>query len=400
MTEHICQKNEECILRNMNKVMFKRRLDIIFVFIFCSLLALPALFMNYSNGISSSENRVLASFPKTVVDGKINDKFTDEFTEWFRDHMGLRDQLIGTYAQIQFKVFDRTLNYSDLYIGQKGDLIGLTSEMVIDYQHLNRRNEEELASLANSYQLISDWLSQRDVQFYYVQCYDKHSIINSDRMKNGLNSINKESKTDQLIHYLLDNTTVPVISLKECMLNTKDEYRAYSKWGDPWHWSQRGGIIAYREIMQRFNQDNSGAFQILEDSDFDISYTDQGMIIGSSVHCVDELEDFRVKNPCAYIDDTVDMGQFACDNRNHVWKNPNAKSDKKILIIGDSYIHTYIINYIAESFQETWGIRLEYITDIDKAVEMADPDIVIIERAERVDCDYLISRFASKLNQK
>jgi len=62
-------------------------------------------------------------------------------------------------------------------------------------------------------------------------------------------------------------------------------------------------------------------------------------------------------------------------------------------------MNTYIIDYVAESFQETWGIRLEHITEFDEAIKMAKPDIVILECAERVDCNYLINRFAGKLVQ-
>lgn len=377
----------------------KQKISIIFIALFCIMLSLPLLFTNYKKSVSETENRTLAAFPKLMKDGERNDAWTSEFTDWFGDHLGFRDQLIGTYAKAQFYAFDRTLNYSDLYRGEKGDLLGFTKDMILDYQRLDRRTEEELVQLGNSYQNISDWLKEQGIQFYYVQCYDKHSIIEQDRMKKGMHPVVEESKTDQLVRYLQENTDITILPLKKCMLEADDRYVTYSKWGDPWHWSQRGGIIAYREIMNMLNQNNQDSIRVLSDDDFNITYTDQGMTISSSLHQVDMEENFVMKERQNYLDQDVDMGTFGSDDRNHVWKNPSAASDKKILIYGDSYMNTYIIDYVAESFQETWGIRLEHITEFDEAIKMAKPDIVILECAERVDCNYLINRFAGKLVQ-
>lgn len=377
----------------------KQKISIIFIALFCIMLSLPLLFTNYKKSVSETENRTLAAFPKLMKDGERNDAWTSEFTDWFGDHLGFRDQLIGTYAKAQFYAFDRTLNYSDLYIGEKGDLLGFTKDMILDYQRLDRRTEEELVQLGNSYQNISDWLKEQGIQFYYVQCYDKHSIIEQDRMKKGMHPVVEESKTDQLVRYLQENTDITILPLKQCMLDADESYVTYSKWGDPWHWSQRGGIIAYREIMNMLNQNNQDSIRVLSDDDFNITYTDQGMTISSSLHQVDMEENFVMKERQNYLDQDVDMGTFGSDDRNHVWKNSSAASDKKILIYGDSYMNTYIIDYVAESFQETWGIRLEHITEFDEAIKMAKPDIVILECAERVDCNYLINRFAGKLVQ-
>ena len=377
----------------------KQKISIIFIALFCIMLSLPLLFTNYKKSVSETENRTLAAFPKLMKDGERNDAWTSEFTDWFGDHLGFRDQLIGTYAKAQFYAFDRTLNYSDLYIGEKGDLLGFTKDMILDYQRLDRRTEEELVQLGNSYQNISDWLKEQGIQFYYVQCYDKHSIIEQDRMKKGMHPVVEESKTDQLVRYLQENTDITILPLKQCMLDADESYVTYSKWGDPWHWSQRGGIIAYREIMNMLNQNNQDSIRVLSDDDFNITYTDQGMTISSSLHQVDMEENFVMKERQNYLDQDVDMGTFGSDDRNHVWKYPSAASEKKILIYGDSYMNTYIIDYVAESFQETWGIRLEHITEFDEAIKMAKPDIVILECAERVDCNYLINRFAGKLVQ-
>ena len=126
-------------------------------------------------------------------------------------------------------------------------------------------------------------------------------------MKKGMHPVVEESKTDQLVRYLQENTDITILPLKQCMLDADESYVTYSKWGDPWHWSQRGGIIAYREIMNMLNQNNQDSIRVLSDDDFNITYTDQGMTISSSLHQVDMEENFVMKERQNYLDQDVDI---------------------------------------------------------------------------------------------
>lgn len=91
---------------------------------------------------------------------------------------------------------------------------------------------------------------------------------------------------------------------------------------------------------------------------------------------------------------------YSDDQRHKYYVNENVDNDTRILIIGDSYFDGYIIDDIAESFNETimlWNEYTRYISDI---VEVYQPDIVILEAAERVDISNEIIAGAEIIDNK
>lgn len=377
--------------------MLKKIYNIVFVALFMAVISIPLIKTNWtSGGVSEDENRNLASAPQLVVDGKLNNKFTAEAESWFMDHMGLRKDLIDFNAKMQYEVFGRMLNQSNYYIGRYGDLNYATEAMIIDYAHLNLRTETDVARIGNSYQKISDWLENKGIQFYYVQCWDKHSIY-PEQFMSSINQVGDISKTDQIINYLRNNTTVNVLSLKEPLIESKKDYEVYSNWGDPSHWSSRGAYIGYRYIMQEVNKYNDNIYDILEEDDYNITITDRGLTLNGFIHKEDILETFFVKEPKAIMVDKAVMGKFSNESRHGAWINSDVNNDTKLLLVCDSYITGYIVKDIAESFSEVWCIWTQYTKDMETIVEMYNPDIVIYESAERVDRSSLIVALADSL---
>lgn len=359
--------------------------EIIFISSFLIILFCPLIFLNTGkNNVSYNENRTLSAFPRFFIDGEINFNFTKEYETWFGDHMGLRKDLINANAWIQYTVFDKFLDTSDRYLGKNGDLIFATPAMIADYQHLNLRSSKEVEIIGDSYQKISNWLQNREIQFYYVQCYDKHSIYPEEFM-DAVNQIGDISKTDQVIEYLEKNTTVNAISLKNILLQNKDMYTIFSHWGDPTHWTPRGAFIGYQYIMEQINQKNENRFRILSEEDYDIVIYDQGSVINDFIHEADEFEAFKIKTPLAEKLDTQIMGKWGEDKRHSAWVNPAAGNDTKVLLMCDSYTNSFIIEDFAESFHSTWLVWGDYTGELKEIVEMYQPDIVIYECAERVD---------------
>lgn len=378
--------------------MFKKIYNTIFIVAFLAILATPLLLTRWeSGGVSVEENRTLAKFPAVTAEGIYNGQFTAQFETWFKDHMGLRDHMITANAILQFRVFNRMLDTSNYHIGPYGDINYATEEMLLDYAHLNLRKEDSVARLGQSFQTVSDWLEAQDVDFYYVQCYDKHSIY-PEQFTNGVRQVGNISKTDQIINYLETSTTVNTISLKEPLLAAKPEYEVYSNWGDPTHWSPRGAFVGYQYMMEQINLQMESPLQVLQESDYNIEIKNGGITLNKVVHEDDYYEHFTLKAPQAQLQDNSVMGQWA-DQYHMVWKNPNAGNDTKLLLLCDSYYANYIADDIAESYGEVWMIWADYIGDLPQILEIYDPDLVIFECAERVDRVYHVYNLAQSLQQ-
>ena len=378
--------------------MVKKIYNILFVVMFMAIISLPLIKTNWtSGGISEDENRYLAEAPKLMGEGKFNDKFTADVETWFMDHMGYRKELIDYNAKMQYEVFDKMLSNSNYYLGRYGDVNYATDAMIMDYAHLNLRDESEVVKIGNSYQKVSDWLGEKGIQFYYVQCWDKHSIYPEQFMA-SVNQIGDISKTDQVIAYLRENTTVKVLSLKETLLENKNEYEVYSNWGDPTHWTERGAYVGYKYIMQGINKYNDNRYKVLDEDDYNISISDKGIVLNGFIHEEDMLESFSIKEPMASMVDISIMDKYSEDRRHSAWENPNVDNDSKLLLVCDSYIDSFIIEDIAESFSQVWLIWGDYTMDMENIVEMYDPDIVIYECAERVDRSYSVVELADSLS--
>lgn len=377
--------------------MLKKVYNIIFIVLFMAIISLPLIKANWKSGVvSEDENRYLTDTPKLIENGRFNPAFTSDVESWFKDNMGFRKYLIDTNARLQYEVFGRMLNKSNYYIGRHGDFIYATDAMIADYAHLNLRSDERVAQIGQSYQTISDWLGDKGIKFYNVQCWDKHSIYPEQFMA-SVNQIGDTSKTDQVVNYIKNNTTVNEISLKEMLLDKKKSYEVYSHYGDPIHWTERGAYFGYQYIMEKINEDNHNMYNILSEDDYDITVEDKGITLNGFIHEKDMMETFTIRNPKAVKADKSLMGKFGEDERHSIWINKDAGNDTRLLLMCDSYINSFIVEDFAESFSEVWLVWGDYTKDLDKVIELYNPDIVIYECAERVDRSDAVVEFADKI---
>lgn len=380
----------------------RRVTDVLLVlFIMCVLVIMGGMSFFNHNTVSINENRTLEERPLLFLDtgdSLMNQDYCTEFEAWLGDHIGFRDWIVGMNAVIQYYVF-HNLESENYYLGSAGDLNYADEEMLRDYQHKNLYSEDELVRIANDYQYISDWLAEQGVQFYYAQCYDKHSIYPEQFMA-GINQYGEYSKTDRVIETLRSQTDVNVISLKEALLREKQTNKVFSNWGDPTHWNQRGIYVGYREVLGAINAQNEGKYRELGKEDILIADGDCGITLNGVIHEADISETFSLANPNAAVQLTPPaFGTYAQDERHFLYTNKRAKNHVRILVIGDSYFPT-VCAYLAETFYETGLIWADYTADMEAIVKQWKPDILIFECAERVDRSGAVHELATSLQSK
>lgn len=254
-----------------------------------------------------------------------------------------------------------------------------------------------MQEIVSGYQTVNDYLQNLGIQYYYFQCWDKQSIY-PEQFPDSLIQYGKESRTDQRIsEMILSNITV--ISPKKELIDAKSEYETYSVWGDPAHWTQRGSFIGYQTLMNEINTKNDNQFHVLAESDYDISVVDQGYTLFGGIHQKNLSENFSIKNPQAYLSNEK-LILYSDDERHRFFTNDSVDNNICILILGDSYFNSFIVDDIAESFYETvmiWGDYTENLVDI---IETYNPDIVVNECAERVDRSGDIVKLANQLKDR
>lgn len=365
--------------------MYKKVLNICFCVAFILCISIPLVFTNLKdNVVSESENRYLTAKPNLYTEeGTLNTAFLTDFENWFNDNVGFRDEFVVSNARIQYNVFQQLSNNTDYMLGPAGEFNYATGAIIADYQHFNLKSQETLFQIADSYQFVSDWLEEQGIQFYYFQCWDKHSIY-PEQFPISVNQYGTVSKTDQVVETLENDTSIHLVNPKAALMSGKDLYETYSRYGDPTHWTRRGAYIGYLELMRAINEENDNQYKVLQESDYDLTMSDQGSTYFGGVHEVNMLERFEVLEPKAYLTNEK-LTLYAEDERHRVFTNDSVNNDTRVLVLGDSYVNSFILDDIAESFYETFIIWGDYTTDFAQIIEAYQPDIVICENAERCD---------------
>lgn len=365
--------------------MFNKISRIVFCALFISMITIPLLTTNLrKNVISEAEKRTLAQRAEIYnEDGTLNTNFTADFEAWINDNIGFRTQMVIMNAKIQYYLFDVLSNNSDMCLGPNGEFNYATSAILRDYQHLNLYTEEHLHEIANSFQCINDYVEKKGAQFYYYQCWDKHSIY-PEYFPDTVLQYGDTSKTDGVVSALGEYSSINVISPKQELIDGKEVYSTYSRCGDSTHWTQRGAYIGYLKLMEEINANSQIQYKVLTEDNYDITLTDQGSTLFGGIHKVELLEKFEIKEPKAVLTNEK-LTAYSDDRRHRFFTNDDVDNNTRLLVIGDSYFNTFIIDDLAESFHETIIIWGDYCGDIQTIIDTYDADIVIVEAAERVD---------------
>ena len=363
-----------------NKVLEK-----IYIAGFMLMLVVPLLMLNRDeDAVSMKENRPLAHRPSIrTSEGGFNMAFPSRVEEYLNDRIGLRDQLILLNGKMQYHVFGRMEDGSRYRLGPEGEFNIIEGDMVETYQHKNLFDDAELAEITDSMVTVNDFVKSRGCDFYFVDCYDKQTVY-PEYFPDSVRQYGEKSRTDQFMDALKEDTDINVIDLRDSFFPIKDSVELYSKYGDPVHWTPRGAFVGYTAIMNAINTGREDAFKVLGEEDFNITTTEQGMEFYGGVSHTNLSEAFELKsNDSVRIEDCTAVYPFVEGLGTYYYQNDKCGNDTRILILGNSFIYNYIIDYFAESFGETLMIKSGISEDIGQWIDEYDPDIVLYEVAER-----------------
>lgn len=369
----------------MRPIKVNKVLQIIFVSIFIVMIVVPCVFTNQQDGkISTAENRTLTSKPKMYTeDGTFNTNYITDFENWFNDNVGFRAQIVLATAKIKFNIFDQLSNSTDYYLGPKGELNYATGEMIDSYAHTNLYDDKFLDEVAAGFQTVDEYLEANGTKYFYYQCWDKHSIY-PEYFMDTINQYGDVSRADQIVDTISKRTTVTVVSPKNLLIEKKKKYDTYSVWGDATHWTQRGAFISYQQLMGAINAEFDNKYLVLQESDYDITMTDQGTTAFGGIHKVDMEENFSIKNPKATQTNEEPLFLSMWQNKTRtIFENPFVDNEDTLVILGDSYFDGFIADDLAESFRKTVLIWGDYTSNLKEIEEYYHPTIIISENAER-----------------
>lgn len=335
----------------MERTVDKKSYVLIAVFLLCILL--PLLFINRSGaGVAENENRFLAGAPELFEEeGKINSDFWKELSAWMQDHIGFRDFAVNTVNKIKIALMHRPTT-DIIHIGSEG-WVYFDGDGNLQLGENNGAVDKDIliGSVIRLTQ-IRDKLAAEGIDFAVVLAPSKTTVY-PEYLRYGSGKTGR-SQCDVLADYILSNSDIYLIPLKERLIEAKDSWQVYFK--SDTHWNHRGAYLAYCETMRKLKEfgmcDSEPASVEFQTIDFNGSLY---KMIGDSSEEKTEIL-------------TITGGE---------------KDSRRVLIVCDSFFSAWMIpELFAESFSASKICMNEEITD--ELLQEFEPDIVIYEVTERL----------------
>lgn len=370
--------------------------DIIFVIVFLSIIMLPICFFHNEEGrISYVENKVSEPKPDLTNISMWNSEFTNSIENYVCDRIGFRDEMILVNIAFMNSLF-HDFEVTNVIKGKEQHTFYMNPSIMDCYQGLDEISSDQMTEIVNEFQLLNNTVNNTGMTFEFMPIPNKDSIY-PEYMPDNIKIISDNSMLKSIKNYLQVNTDITVIDVYTALENAKNEddllyYRNY----DASHWNMRGALVGYLELMNTLNsKTNENYFRNLDINDYIINkeqihyaveYLQKYNIIKSTFS---DMEDYM------YSVEPINGFTGQQDNNSsnvylHYY-NQTLPYKKSVLIIGDSYVHSFLLPLLAENFTDVYFVAHSCSPDdIANTIKTAAPDHIIFEVVERMTTyDYL-----------
>jgi alginate O-acetyltransferase complex protein AlgJ len=222
--------------------------DLALVAVFLVLICLPlsGLMLGFDRTFILEENRNLAAWPAFKTDRAALAALPGKFEAYFNDHFGFRKRLIYWLAIVKVQGLGVT-STPGVTLGTNGWLYLASDSAVQSYRVVRPFTSGQLEAFRQLLEARRDWLAARGIPYLLVFAPNKDTIY-PEFMPAAYNKLHPESRLDQLLDYMKDHSSVPIVDVREDLRRAKRVERVYDVTDS--HWNSSGGYIAYERIMQ------------------------------------------------------------------------------------------------------------------------------------------------------
>jgi alginate O-acetyltransferase complex protein AlgJ len=332
------------------------------------------------------ENRNLAKLPVIWKEGHININFGKDYETYLQDHFTARRFVIDTYQKVLAKINGEVQN-EKAFEAKENWLFYKAENAIGSYQNLNLFSANDLQKIVENLRAQKKYLDSQGIAFYIFVTPDKNRIY-GEYYPDYIEKKNPQGRAELLSMYLEKNATdIRVIYPYKELINAKGESRLYLKTDT--HWNEYGALIGYQSLMKIIVQ-SFPTIKIMEYTDFTFLPTsepsgDLSDMLGVTWEDVKQrygqdtyLKPMPIK-PYSFVETQSEQNESG--NKIMV-KTENASKPYKVFVYRDSFA-TALLPYISNTFGEVnYFWRHDFMHDQDK-INLAKPDIVILEMVER-----------------
>jgi alginate O-acetyltransferase complex protein AlgJ len=193
---------------------------------------------------ATNDMRQLFPLPELRLKGSVLKEFPKAFDRYWSDHFGYRGALIGCLNLVKVQWL-RSSTSPFVLVGQGPWLFYTPWEVGHDYDGVRPFRFDELKKWQQVLEERQDWLARRGCRYLLFIPPDKQTIY-PEHVEPTFRPLHSVSRLDQLVAHLRAYSTVPVVDVRQPLLEAKERERVYHITDA--HWNDRGAYIGYQYL--------------------------------------------------------------------------------------------------------------------------------------------------------
>lgn len=297
-----------------------------------------------------------------------------------------QSKLIARFADLRLAIGDRV--FPNVLVGEDGWLIFTAERSMDNYQNRVEFSDEKIASIHRKLVALQSRLAKRGIVLLVVIVPDKPTLY-PEIVPPEITRFNGESRLNRLLSYAEQRGSDVFVDLRSLRSDASLPYNVYSKTDS--HWNDYGIFLAYQAILQKLKKSLPqldpypiDQFEIIEEKP-------EALDLAHNIGAVNLLESYIKLTP--KFENPVSFRALDVNNRRIHMAWTKDDSLPRLLMYHDSFGSPLSV-WLALNFRETISVP-HYsggtIWSLDW-IEQTDPDVVVIEFAERYlhDLDALL----------
>ena len=311
--------------------------------------------------------------------------YPENFEKYYNDNIPYKNEIRNLRSLILYKYFDTGSN-SKVIVGKNGWLFYNSGEQsgdgpILDYRNTTSYSQEVYDSTKEIIVNTNNELNKKGIEFYVLVAPNKENTY-SDYLEGIVKRSNREeSRTEELINYLKNNTEINIIYPKEALVNGRNTCNTYYKYDT--HWNNYGAYLGVIELMKTIDSkfkepEIQISMQTINEIGNDSSSREgRDLLDMNSIYY-----NVKDKEPIinGFYDNVKYEYEFEEETEFKKSTSKNAIYDKTILFVGDSF-RSAMFQYVSKLYSNTVFVhRNRYNEDY---INKYHPDIVVYETVER-----------------
>jgi alginate O-acetyltransferase complex protein AlgJ len=197
-------------------------------------------------GVAPAENRALAPPPGRPRSWAQLRAFPGAASRYFEDHFGLRARLVRWQALLRLRVLGVSAS-PDVIVGREGWMFYAGDGAAEDIASAVPFTRAELEAWRTTLEHTQNWMAAHGIAYVFVLAPDKHEVY-PELLPPSVRRVGAETRSDALVRYLRDVSTVPVLDLRGPLSAAKGRERIYHRTDT--HWNDRGAFAASQALLR------------------------------------------------------------------------------------------------------------------------------------------------------